>query len=332
MFVAKGRDGKTDIYGIICRPPGLDPRKKYPIIEDIYAGPHGSFVPKSFRAASLDQALAELGFVVVKIDGMGTSNRSKAFQDVSYKNLADSGFPDRIAWMKAAARTRPWMDLSRVGIFGVSAGGYNAARALIDHPEFYKVAVSAAGNHDHRTDKVWWNELWMGYPVGPHYKAQSNVECAGRLKGKLLLIHGLRDTNVNPFAATFQFVRALIRAGKGFDLLVVPDAGHGMGGAYGRKRLADFFVKNLLGREPPPGYPTGDAGAPCNITVKNLTKETVEIFWLPSGGGRRKYKDLPPGGVFRQRSYVGHRWIAVAGGEIVSRYEVSRKHPEWVIK
>ncbi len=331
-FQAPGRDGKTPIYGVIWRPSTLDPEKKYPVIEDIYAGPQDSFVPKSFRAADSRQALAELGFVVVKIDGMGTSNRSKAFQDVCYKNLADSGFPDRIAWMKAAARTRPWMDLRRVGIFGVSAGGYNAARALIDHPEFYKVAVSAAGNHDHRTDKVWWNELWMGYPVGPWYKAQSNVECAGRLRGKLLLIHGLRDTNVNPFASTFQFVQALIRAGKGFDLLVVPDAGHGMGGAYGRRRMWNYFVENLLGGEPPRGYPTGEAGLPCDILVRNLSKGPVEIFWLPPGGGRKKYAELPPGGTLRQHSYVGHEWIAVAGGRVVSRYTVSKKQAVWILR
>ena len=333
-FAAPGRDGKTPIYGVIWRPSNLDPEKKYPVVEDIYAGPQDSFVPKSFHASSSRQALAELGFVVVKIDGMGTSNRSKAFHDVSWKNLADSGFPDRIAWMKAAARTRPWMDLSRVGIYGVSAGGYNAARALIDHPEFYKVAVSAAGNHDHRTDKVWWNELWMGYPPGPWYKAQSNVECAGRLRGKLLLIHGLRDTNVNPFAATFQFVRALIREGKDFDLLVVPDAGHGMGGAYGKRRMWNFFVENLLHKEPPPGYPKGGGspGLACDIAIRNLAKEPVEIYWLPPTGGRRRYTVLAPGATFRQHSYVGHRWIAVREGKIVARYTVAENHPEWVIR
>ncbi len=331
-FAAPGRDGRTMIYGVIWRPSRLDPSRKYPVVEHIYAGPQDSYVPKSFRAAWKEQALAELGFVVVMIDGMGTSNRSKAFQDVSYKNLADSGFPDRIAWMKAAARTRPWMDLTRVGIYGVSAGGYNAARALIDHPEFYKVAVSASGNHDHRTDKVWWNELWMGFPPGPWYKAQSNVECAARLKGRLLLIHGLRDTNVNPFASTFQFVQALIREGKDFDLLVVPDAGHGMGGPYGRRRMWNWFVENLLGVEPPPGFPKGGPGGPCSVVMENRSRREVAIYWLPPSGGRKKYFVLAPGAKRSLRSFLGHRWIAVADGETVSRYTVTRKRRVWAIR
>jgi dipeptidyl aminopeptidase/acylaminoacyl peptidase len=248
-FVAKGRDGATDIHGVIYRPTNFDPARKYPVIEDIYAGPQGAFVPKSFAEYRAPQGLAELGFVVVQIDGMGTSHRSKAFHDVCWKNLGDSGFPDRILWMKAAAAARPWMDLARVGIYGTSAGGQSALRGLLAHGDFYKAGVSACGCHDNRMDKVWWNELWMGWPVGPHYAEQSNVTQAHRLQGKLLLIVGELDRNVDP-ASTMQVANALIRADKDFDLLVVPGAGHGSGGAYGRRRLQDFFVRHLLGVEP----------------------------------------------------------------------------------
>jgi dipeptidyl aminopeptidase/acylaminoacyl peptidase len=248
-FVAKGRDGTTDIWGILHTPSTFDPARRYPVIEDIYAGPHGSHVPKSFKAWHGAQSLAELGFVVVQVDGMGTSNRSKAFHDVCWKNLGDSGFPDRIAWMKAAAATRPWMDLSRVGIHGGSAGGQSAMRALLAHGDFYRAAVAACGCHDNRMDKIWWNELWMGWPVGPHYAEQSNVVNAHKLQGRLMLIVGEMDKNVDP-ASTMQVVNALIKADKDFDLVVVPGAGHGGGGAYGERRLRDFFVRHLWGREP----------------------------------------------------------------------------------
>jgi dipeptidyl aminopeptidase/acylaminoacyl peptidase len=248
-FVAKGRDGKTDIYGLIFRPTNFDPNKKYPVIEDIYAGPQGSFVPKAFASMYAPQELAELGFITVKIDGMGTSYRSKAFHDVCCKNLGDSGFPDRIPWIKAAAAKYPYMDLSRVGIHGGSAGGQSALRALEAHGDFYKAAVAACGCHDNRMDKVWWNELWMGYPIGPHYAEQSNVTNAKNITGKLLLIVGELDRNVDP-ASTMQVVNSLIKADKDFDLLVVPGAGHGGGGPYGHRRLLDFFVRNLLGVEP----------------------------------------------------------------------------------
>jgi dipeptidyl-peptidase-4 len=249
-FVAKGRDGKTDIYGILLRPTTFDPKKSYPVIESIYAGPHGSFVPKSFRDVQSGQTMAELGFIVVHIDGMGTSNRSKAFQDICWKNLGDSGFPDRILWMKAAAAKEPAMDLSRVGIYGGSAGGQSALRALLAHGDFYKAAVADCGCHDNRMDKVWWNELWMGWPLGPHYAEQSNVTQAHKLQGKLLLIVGELDKNVDP-SSTMQVVNALIKADKDFDLLVVPGGGHGIGGApYGSRRTKDFFVRHLLGVEP----------------------------------------------------------------------------------
>ena len=249
-FSAKGRDGETDIYGVIYLPTNFNPDQKYPVIEYIYAGPHDSFVPKQFSAHQQTREMAELGFIVVQIDGMGTSNRSKAFHDVCWKNLGDSGFPDRILWLKAAAEKFPQMDLSRVGIYGGSAGGQSALRGLLAHGDFYRAAVADCGCHDNRMDKIWWNELWMSWPVGPHYEEQSNVTNAHKLQGKLLLIAGELDRNVDP-ASTMQVVDALIRADKDFDLLVVPGAGHGVGsGKYGMRRTRDFFVRHLLYVEP----------------------------------------------------------------------------------
>ncbi len=249
-FVAKGRDGTTDIWGVIIRPSNFDPARRYPVIENIYAGPQDSFVPKGFSAFNAMGALAELGFVVVQIDGMGTSNRSKAFHDVAWKNLGDAGFPDRILWHKAVAAKYPWYDITRVGIYGTSAGGQNALGGLLFHPEFYKVGFSAAGCHDNRMDKIWWNEQWMGWPIGPEYGASSNVDNAAKLQGRLLLLVGELDTNVDP-SSTFQVVNALIRANKMFDLLVIPGANHTNGGPYGDRKRNDFFVHQLLGVEPP---------------------------------------------------------------------------------
>ncbi len=250
VFVAKARDAKTDIWGVVYRPSNFDPAKKYPVIENIYAGPQDSFVPKTFAPTNRMQQLAELGFIVVQIDGMGTRNRSKAFHDVCWKNLADAGFPDRILWMKALAAKDPSLDLNRVGIYGTSAGGQNSTGALLFHPEFYKVAVSCAGCHDNRMDKVWWNEQWMSYPMGPWYAEQSNITNAGKLKGKLLLMVGELDTNVPP-ETTLRLVDALIKSNKEFQMLVLPGFDHTDGGPYGERKRRDFFVHNLLGVEPP---------------------------------------------------------------------------------
>lgn len=245
-FCAKGRDGTTDIYGVIIRPTDFDPQKSYPIIENIYAGPQDSFAPKGFRAFYRMMELAELGFILVQIDGMGTSNRSKAFHDVCWKNLADAGLPDRVLWIKAAAEKYPYMDVNRVGIYGGSAGGQNAATAVMTHGDFYKAAVADCGCHDNRMDKIWWNEQWMGWPVGPEYAASSNVTLAPGLSGKLMLVVGEMDSNVDP-ASTMQVVSALIKADKDFEMLVIPGAGHGAGDTpYGARRRADFFVRHLL--------------------------------------------------------------------------------------
>ncbi|MEZ0326176.1 MAG: prolyl oligopeptidase family serine peptidase [Fimbriimonas sp.] len=248
-FAAKGRDGKTDIYGIVIRPSNFDPKKRYAVIEDIYAGPHDSFVPKSMRGFYTNQAVAELGFVVVRIDGMGTRNRGKAFHDIAYKNIADAGFPDRILWMKALAQKYPSIDISRVGIYGTSAGGQESTAGVLFHPEFYKVAVSSCGCHDNRMDKIWWNEQWMG-PMGTHYAEQSNITNAKNLKGNLLLMVGEMDENVPP-ESTYRLADALIKANKEFELVVLPGANHTSGGAYGERKRRDFFVRHLLGVKTP---------------------------------------------------------------------------------
>ena len=246
-FVAKGRDGVTDIYGVIWRPKDFDPKKKYPVIEDIYAGPQDSFTPTEFRTMYSQQKLADLGFMVVQMDGMGTANRSKKFHDVCWKNLKDAGFPDRILWIKAAAARYPCMDLTRVGLYGTSAGGQDALRGILDYPDFYKACVADSGCYDNRMDKIWWNEQWMGWPVDDSYVHSSCVPDAHKLQGKLLLMVGEMDQNVDP-ASTFKVVNALIKADKDFALLDMPGAGHGVAGTpYGARRLRDFFVQNLLG-------------------------------------------------------------------------------------
>jgi dipeptidyl-peptidase 4 len=249
-FVAKGRDGVTDIYGILILPTNLDPQRRYPIVEDIYAGPHDHFVPKTWGLGLRQRVIAELGFAVVQIDGMGTNWRSRAFHDVCWRNLKDSGFPDRIAWIQALAAQHPELDATKVGIFGGSAGGQSALAALLHHGDFYQVAVSDCGCHDNRMDKIWWNEAWMGYPIGPWYEDNSNVTHARNLQGKLLLTVGELDRNVDP-ASTMQVVGALIAADKDFDFVIVPGAGHGIGESpYLVRRRQDFFVRHLLGVEP----------------------------------------------------------------------------------
>ena len=245
-FVTKGRDGVTDIYGVIWRPKNFDAVKKYPVIEYIYAGPQDSFTPKEFRTTWPLKNLTDLGFIVVQMDGMGTANRSKKFHDVCWKNLADAGFSDRILWIKAAAAKYPCLDLARVGICGTSAGGQDALRALLDHGDFYKVAVADSGCHDNRMDKIWWNEQWLGWPVDESYVRSSNVVDAHKLQGKLLLMVGEMDNNVDP-ASTMQVVNALVKADKDFELLDLPGAGHGVARTpYGAHRLTEFFTRTLL--------------------------------------------------------------------------------------
>lgn len=251
VFVAPGRDGVTDMWGIILRPSNFDPSRKYPVIEYIYSGPGDQYVPKSFREWYWGMAeLAELGFIVVQVDAMTTSFRTRQFEEVCYKNLKDGGFPDRISWIKAVAARYPYVDADNVGIYGCSAGGQNALAAVLFHGNFYKAAYAACGCHDNRMDKIWWNEQWMSYPVDSSYVACSNVENAWRLERPLMLVVGEMDDNVDP-ASTMQVVNALEKAGKDFELVVIPGARHTMGEAFGDHKRQDFFVRHLLGVNPP---------------------------------------------------------------------------------
>ena len=244
-FTAKGRDGKTDIWGIIIRPSWARNGERFPILENIYAGPHDHHVPKSFGIRRGLREMAEMGFVVLKIDGMGTNWRGKAFHDVCHKNLKDAGLPDRILWIKAAARKHREMDISRVGIYGGSAGGQNAMSAVLHHGGFYKAAAADCGCHDNRMDKIWWNEAWMGWPLDEAYADNSNVTHAHKLQGALFLTVGELDRNVDP-ASTLQVVDALIKAKKPFEFHMVPGGGHGSGESdFMRARRADFFLRHL---------------------------------------------------------------------------------------
>ena len=254
-FSGKAADSTTDLYGLIWRPSNFDPAKKYPILEFVYTGPQWFFVPKSFGPALRLQSVAELGFVVVMVDGRGTAGRSRAFHQFSYRNLGGS-FEDHVVMIKEMAARYSYMDATRVGIFGTSAGGYGAAHAMLAFPEFYKVGVSTSGDHDARLDKAWWNEAYQGYPVEDDYAAQSNVTMAERLNGHLLVEHGDVDDNVHP-VETLRFVGALMKANKNFDMLFVPNMFHGESGEHALylvRRRWDYFVQYLLGVTPPANF------------------------------------------------------------------------------
>lgn len=254
-FQGKALDGTTDIYGLIWRPSNFDSSKKYPIVEHVYTGPQGFFVPKTIAASLRLQSVAELGFIVVMVDGRGTVGRSRAFHNFSYHNLGGS-FDDHVALIKQMAARYPYMDITRVGIFGTSAGGYGSSHAILVHPEFYKVCVSISGDHDARLDKAWWNEAYQGYPIGDDYVAQSNVTMADRLQGHLLLEHGDIDDNVHP-VGTMRFADALMKANKNFDMLLVPNMYHGESGEHALylvRRRWDYFVEHLLGVTPPANF------------------------------------------------------------------------------
>ncbi|KAF0690153.1 Aste57867_18441 [Aphanomyces stellatus] len=255
-----GRDNQTLIYGIAVFPLDYDHTTPLHVVEVIYAGPHGFHTPKAFGIDMEKQKLAELGFVVVQMDGMGTAGRSKAFHDVCHRNVLDSGLPDRKLWIESLAHVFP-LDLTHgVGIYGGSAGGQNAVAALLQHGDLYSVAVADCGCHDNRVDKLWWNELWMGYPTTPEddaaYVANSCATHAANLAPHqhLMLAVGMLDDNVDP-ACTFQLAQALMDADKDFDLLCFPKGGHGAtGGKYGERKRHDYFVRHLQGREPRKTY------------------------------------------------------------------------------
>jgi len=260
-FTVKARDGVTDLYGLMFEPVHLDPNQKYPIINHIYPGPQtGSVGSRSFSAARGDcQALAELGFIVVEIDGMGTPWRSKKFHEAYYGDMGDNTLPDQVAGMKQLAQRYAFIDLDRAGIYGHSGGGYATADAMFRYPDFFKVGISEAGNHDNREYEDDWGEKWQGLletkPDGStNYDSQANQNFAKNLKGKLLLAHGTMDNNVPPYN-TLLVVNALIEANKDFDLLLLPNRNHGFGNEpYMVRRRWDYFVRNLLGAEPPAGY------------------------------------------------------------------------------
>ena len=260
-FSVKARDGKTDLYGLLFKPTSLDPNKKYPIVNYIYPGPQsGSVGSRSFSASRGDrQALAELGFIVISLDAMGTPMRSKSFHAEYYGNMGDNGLPDQITGMKQLAERFPWIDIDRAGITGHSGGGFASTDAILRYPDFFKVAVSGAGNHDNRNYEDDWGEKWQGLleeneDGTTNYDNQANQLLAKNLKGKLLLAHGTMDSNV-PMYNTLLVVNELIEANKDFDLVLFPNSRHGFRqGAYWQRRKWDYFVKHLLGAEPPQEY------------------------------------------------------------------------------
>ena len=261
-IAVKARDGVTDLYGLMFKPTNLDEKKKYPIINHIYPGPQGGSVgSRSFSAARGDaQALAELGFIVVEIDGMGNPTRSKKFHDFYYGNMGDNTLPDQIAAMKQLAEKYPWIDIDRVGIYGHSGGGYATADAMFRYPDFFKVGISESGNHDNREYEDDWGERYQGLLTKDssgksNYDDQANQNLAKNLKGHLLLAHGTMDDNVPPYN-TLLVVDALIKANKDFDLLMLPNQRHGYGNAsnYMTRRRWDYFVRYLMGVEPPANY------------------------------------------------------------------------------
>ena len=259
VFTAKARDGKTDLYGMLFKPTNFDPHKKYPVIDYIYPGPQtGSVGSRSFSAARVDhQALAELGFIVVVIDGLGTPWRSKSFHDAFGGDIGDNTLPDQVAALHQLGARYPWIDLERVGVWGHSGGGYATADAMFTYPDFFKVGISESGNHDNRNYEDDWAEKWQGLETkrkdgSSNYDAQANENRAANLKGHLLLAHGLMDDNVPP-SNTLLVVDALVKANKDFDLVVFPNAHHGYGvdAPYMMRRRWDYFVRWLLGAQPP---------------------------------------------------------------------------------
>lgn len=263
-FTVKARDGVTDLYGLLFKPSHFDPAYKYPVVNYLYPGPQsGSVGSRSFSPAHRDhQALAELGFVVVALDAMGTPGRSHSFQAAYYGNMGDNGLPDQVGGIRQLGERHPWMDLDRVGIWGHSGGGFASTAGILRYPDFYKVAVSQAGNHDNRNYEDDWGEKWQGLlevwaDGSTSYDNQANQLLADQLQGKLLLAHGTMDSNVPPYN-TLVVVDALIEANKDFDLIMMTNRGHGFGNEpYMQRRRWDYFVRHLLGAEPPREYEIG---------------------------------------------------------------------------
>jgi dipeptidyl aminopeptidase/acylaminoacyl peptidase len=252
-FTVKARDGKTDLYGLMHRPANFDSTRTYPIINYIYPGPQGGSVgSRSFQPSRGDQrALAELGFIVIAIDGMGNPQRSKSFHDKWYGNMGDNTIPDQVTGMQQLAQRHKWIDLSKAGIYGHSGGGNASTGAILQYPDFFKVAVSQAGNHDNRLYEDDWGERYQGMLRGNNYDNQANQLLAKNLKGKLLLAHGTMDDNV-PYYSTLLMVNELIKHNKDFDQLILPNRRHGFGNEpYMMRKRWDYFVRHLMGAEPP---------------------------------------------------------------------------------
>ena len=270
-FSVKARDGVTDLHGLLFRPSDFDSDREYPVINYLYPGPMGSSVgTRSFIPSRSDlQSIAELGFIVVELDAMGTAGRSKSFHEVYYGNMGDNGLPDQMTGIRQLAERHGWIDIDRVGIFGHSGGGYAAADAILRHPDFYDVAVAQAGNHDNRNYEDDWGEKWQGLLVenpdgSTNYDNQANQLLAENLVGKLLIAHGTTDTNV-PLSNTMLLVDALIDANKDFDLLLLPNRGHGFGNEpYMMRRRWDYFVRHLRRAEPPADYEIGHLQRPMS--------------------------------------------------------------------
>ncbi|MCU0636204.1 MAG: S9 family peptidase [Gemmatimonadaceae bacterium] len=271
LIEAKARDGVTDLYGVMYLPSRMDSTKRYPIISNIYPGPQvGSVGNWSFKGGGEPQAIAELGFIVVQIDHLGTPLRSKAFHDNYYANFGDNGIADHVAVIKQLAARHRFIDLDRVGIFGHSGGGFASTGAMFRFPDFFKVAVSGAGNHDNRSYNIYWAEKYQGLlrrdtvRKADNFTDHANATLAGNLRGKLLLMHGDMDDNVHP-AMTIQVVDALIKANKSFDLVIAPNRAHSLNEPYFIRRRWDYFVQHLLGAIPPENYaiapPPGGTGA-----------------------------------------------------------------------
>jgi dipeptidyl aminopeptidase/acylaminoacyl peptidase len=276
VFTVKARDGITDLHGVIYLPPRLDSMKKYPIIDHIYPGPQvGSVGSWSFKGGGEPFSLAELGFVVIQLDHLGTPFRSKAFHDNYYGNFGDNGLPDHIAAIKQLAARYGFIDVERVGIFGHSGGGFASTDAMLRYPDFFKVAVSGSGNHDNRSYNIYWSEKYQGLMTRDsarktdNFETSANKTMAKNLRGHLLLMHGDMDDNVHP-ANTIQLVDELIKANRTFDLIIAPNRAHGLNEPYFIRRRWDYFVQHLLGAAPPDNYeitrPPDAAGGAGNVT------------------------------------------------------------------
>jgi dipeptidyl aminopeptidase/acylaminoacyl peptidase len=252
LFKGLAADGKTPLYGMIFRPANLDPTRRYPVIDNVYTGPTTTQVPTSWGAAvsSGANSVAQIGAVVVMIDGRGTSRRGQAFRMPAYQNLGEVGLDDHIAMIEQMAKRDPYLDASRVGVYGGSAGGYDAARFILRRPKFFKVAVASSGNHDLRLDKAWWPEVSMGNPAAEVWDRNSNMSVAANLEGKLMLIHGDIDDNV-PVTESMRLANALIQAGRDVDLVILPNTTHRVSQPFFWKKLRDYFTRNLLDEAPP---------------------------------------------------------------------------------